>query len=232
MKRIAIKLVIFLLLGAIVNIAVAWGCMVVWPKSHSGNVVYYGEAELHPTPALRILESLLPPEEYARRDHAIVISDESRFGWIEYGATSVARDDSGGPTLFVNVIDAGLPLKSLRCSYRTRNAGGRPSSPQAGYSSALMIPSWMRPAESRLVLWYGFPLQPVWTGFAINTVFYSAILWALWSTPFAARRLIRKRRGRCVKCGYDLRHAEHDSCPECGALTPNPSPEGRGGSHA
>ncbi len=35
--------------------------------------------------------------------------------------------------------------------------------------------------------------------------------------PFVLRRLIRQRRGLCPACGYDLKHAEHESCPECGA---------------
>ena len=60
------------------------------------------------------------------------------------------------------------------------------------------------------------PLRPLWPGFAINTFFYAAIVWVLWSSPFTARRLIRRKRGRCLKCGYDLRGAEHEVCPECG----------------
>ena len=32
----------------------------------------------------------------------------------------------------------------------------------------------------------------------------------------AARRLIRRKRGLCIKCGYDLRGTEHEVCPECG----------------
>ncbi len=57
---------------------------------------------------------------------------------------------------------------------------------------------------------------PVWPGFAVNTFFYAAILWLLIPGPFALRRLIRRRRGLCPACGYDLRHAEHEACPECG----------------
>ncbi len=75
------------------------------------------------------------------------------------------------------------------------------------------------------------PLHPLWPGFAINTTFYAAILW-MPITPFVLRRHIRRKRGRCIKCGYDLSGAEHDACPECGALTPNPSPRGRGESRA
>ena len=61
------------------------------------------------------------------------------------------------------------------------------------------------------------PLRLLWPGFAINTVFYAAILWLLTLGPFTVRRIIHRRQGRCIKCGYDLRGAEHKACPECGA---------------
>ncbi len=52
------------------------------------------------------------------------------------------------------------------------------------------------------------PLAIIVPGFAANTLFYAA--------PFTTRRLIRRKRGLCVTCGYDLRHADHEACPECG----------------
>ena len=61
------------------------------------------------------------------------------------------------------------------------------------------------------------PLRPIWPGFAINTVFYAVVLWLLTLAPFTARRFIRRKRGHCIKCGYDLRAVEHEKCPECGA---------------
>ncbi len=216
MKRRLFIFALFLLLGAVLNVAVAWGCMIVWPKSHCINV-YYWEGDLDSTPALRILESLLPSEDYARRDHTILISDQSRFGWIVYGATSVAGFEPADLVLSVDVFDAGLPLKSFRGSYRTTKAGGRPWSAREGTSHTLMIPSWMRPPQSGVVLWYGFPFLPIWPGFAVNTIFYVAILWLPIRGPFALRRHIRRKREVCVTCGYDLRHADHAACPECGA---------------
>ena len=30
------------------------------------------------------------------------------------------------------------------------------------------------------------------------------------------RRHQRLRSGRCTRCGYDMLHAEHEACPECG----------------
>ena len=58
-------------------------------------------------------------------------------------------------------------------------------------------------------------LRPIWPGFAENTLFYATLL-VLIPVSFALRRLIRRRRGLCATCGYDLRHAEHEACPECG----------------
>jgi hypothetical protein len=61
--------------------------------------------------------------------------------------------------------------------------------------------------------------RALWPGFAINAVFYAAILWLLFAASFALRRWRRIKRGLCPKCGYDLRGSADDSslCPECGA---------------
>ena len=60
------------------------------------------------------------------------------------------------------------------------------------------------------------PLRPIWPGFASNTIFYAAVLWLPIRGPFVLRRHLRRRRGRCLKCGYDLRGDLPGGCPECG----------------
>ena len=63
------------------------------------------------------------------------------------------------------------------------------------------------------------PVVPLWPGFAVNTLFYAIILWLLIPGPFVLRRVIRLKRGRCPKCGYDLRGqlpGAGSGCPECG----------------
>ena len=61
------------------------------------------------------------------------------------------------------------------------------------------------------------PLRPVWSGLAANTgIFAGAWLLAI-LIPTAVRRAMRRRRGRCYHCGYDLRATPPGSpCPECG----------------
>lgn len=67
------------------------------------------------------------------------------------------------------------------------------------------------------------PIYPIWTGLLANLAVLSAAWWLLLFAPFALRRTWRSRRGRCAKCGYDLRATPSGQpCPECGHLTRHP----------
>ena len=57
----------------------------------------------------------------------------------------------------------------------------------------------------------------LWSGVAINTLFYATILW-LPILPFALRRFLRVRRGLCPKCAYPI--GESAVCTECGRELP------------
>ena len=63
------------------------------------------------------------------------------------------------------------------------------------------------------------PIRPLWPGFLINTAFFAVCAWTL-TIPLNVVRLMRKsgrrRRGQCVKCGYNVRSTGGPICPECG----------------
>ena len=61
-------------------------------------------------------------------------------------------------------------------------------------------------------------LRPIWPGFAVNTLFYAAVLWLLIPGPFVLRRFIRVKHGLCPKCAYPM--AESSVCTECGKALP------------
>ena len=64
----------------------------------------------------------------------------------------------------------------------------------------------------------GLPLKPIWPGFAINTLFYATLLWLLIPGPFALRRFVRVQQGFCPKCAYPM--GASSVCTECGRELP------------
>jgi hypothetical protein len=63
--------------------------------------------------------------------------------------------------------------------------------------------------------WY-LPNHVLARGFALDSSFYAAIAFGLWSAPGFVRRRLRRARGHCPACGYDLDGAKLAECPECG----------------
>ena len=74
------------------------------------------------------------------------------------------------------------------------------------------VPSWAWADHSAL------PLRAIWPVFALNTIFYAAILWMLVAGAFALRRFSRARRGLCPTCAYPM--GQSATCTECGKPRP------------
>lgn len=60
------------------------------------------------------------------------------------------------------------------------------------------------------------PYNPLWPGLILNTLVYAAIWMVLLIAPSALRRSHRRRCGRCIRCGYDLKGNLDSGCSECG----------------
>ena len=207
-KRWLAKLVVFVLLGAIVNVAVAWGCV------------------LLSTP----VRPAIDPGRF-NTDFSRLVYEHRSFGSARFWETRVgpgsgtpivrptvdvlpnwARDDSLRPLTLRVYEGRGWPELALWCVHDRPQVANRQFNSRGALDAGLPdAPSqgWMSAPRA-------LPLRPIWPGFTINTIFYAAILWLLALGPFTVRRMIRRRRGHCIKCGYDLRGAEHEVCPECG----------------
>ena len=68
------------------------------------------------------------------------------------------------------------------------------------------------------------PVRPILLGFAADTAIYTVMLALLVLGPSPLRRAWRKHRGRCPRCGYDLRHDFTHGCSECGFGRPTDEP--------
>jgi hypothetical protein len=64
------------------------------------------------------------------------------------------------------------------------------------------------------------PLLPIPVPFATSTAAIAAPIFLLLTVPPALRRHLRRRRGHCLRCGYDLKANYAAPCPECGHAAP------------
>lgn len=102
----------------------------------------------------------------------------------------------------------GWPLPALSAEARWQSYDALGMSPVIG--GVLVGPKNVVPRDGVRIL----PLQPVWSGLVINTVLYVS----MWFTLFSLRdirSILRRRRGQCVHCRYQLL-PEQTRCSECG----------------
>ena len=232
MKRWLVRICVFLLLGAIINVAVAWGGM-------SLNTLRVSDASL---------------------DHRVTISDKhavqdrtrslQALGWRPTPADSTyiyrligapLHDNFGRSILWIEESDLNPDFRGIFSGFmESRQAAieyiaGWPMQSLRGDAWNKTAFDWRRPAPQwvagSVILLGGtgngfdtfdlaLPLLPIWPGFAINTVFYAFIVWLLFAVPFVLRRRRRIRRGLCPKCAYPV--GTSDVCTECGARVRQP----------
>ncbi len=209
MRRRLLVIAIFLLAGAVVNVAVAWGCALwvqpePWVNPYSV-IGVPGQEGAKPMPEpVSATHAKHPRPDYL--DGAT--SGAAGFG-LDFYVISEWPLEEQHRVAQTSAVFAGWPMKAL-WGYHT--ASGEVSEPPSD-------PKILSESKSGILITSGdrwIPFLPIWPGFLANTFFYAAILWLIIPGPFALRRLIRWRRGLCPSCGYDLRHGEHEACPECG----------------
>ncbi|MCH7719538.1 MAG: hypothetical protein IH988_00925 [Planctomycetes bacterium] len=194
MRRWLSTVVVCSIFGAITNLAVAWGCALWVPTGERREI--WIDYEFDP-----IVQIMPIPQDH---DY-LRIQRASGIGIVE---TEVLAVFFGGiPVLWAlpTHYAAGWPLCSLHGARLRRDQ----------FVSAMAAPEWLHPRKS-LFDARALPLRPIWPGFPINTVFYATILWLFILGRFALRRHLRRKRGLCVPCGYDLRGDFSAGCPECG----------------
>ncbi len=203
--------------GAIINIAVAWGCAV-WV---SGEIL-----EAMPRPlVLNLSWSHHPPVRllgFARIKTGVAkwqlewVFNEGRVRpgslpyWVTSEVAAAMRDPSRGNDIDLDA--RGWPLVtaySMADMDRGVVITGVPIHPESdsayeGFDNE-----------------YALPTAPIWPGFAINTVFYAALMWLLFAAPGFVRRRYRGgriKRDLCPSCAYPV--GESNVCTECGAPKP------------
>ncbi|MCI0674411.1 MAG: hypothetical protein L0Y42_01395 [Phycisphaerales bacterium] len=223
MKRLIEKVTLFLFLGAIINIAVAWALAMLvdvtftpmrqvndgtqfatswrrmgaerWTLQYVPNTGHtFDEPPIdYYKPAWCTADSLAQPSWDVSRHPALDQCD------------MVAFDARGWPCLALQGQVGSTIVRTVNAGTTDDAAAIRLNRP------APLLFFWVR--DIRFL-----PTRPVWPGFAINTLFYAAILSLLFAAPGFVRRRRRIKRGLCPACAYPIGASE--TCTECGKPVP------------
>ncbi len=209
MKRHLLIIVVFLLGGAVVNVAVAWGCVIL---TEPPMPLWNTDTDEPQWP--RNVPAHWPP---VRND-----LEGSAFGFHVHrsGAHRIGyRDDKGvahNESYLIDVYRVGWPSVALQWDSWIEmdlSVGSSSTNRPVG----LKPPDFLISGPNNQ--WKRLPIRPAtWLGLSSNTLFYATLLWPLLYAPLALRRFLRVRRGLCPKCAYPIR--ESSVCTECGCGLP------------
>ena len=236
MKHLITKVVLFLLLGAIVNVAVAWSSAL-WADAMALKYVSATKkghtAVDHPRWTVSIIQGSSSTHVISNATRKLPgrsgplphnATKEEIDAWIDGQAIRVPKDivkvpywsRTRSPPMESDYQAIGLweeargwPMRSLVWHYSRQPSNG------------IEIKRWsfaLSGTQGPVGLPRALPLRPIPLGFFINSLIYALCLWMLVSAPRDLRRYFRNKRGQCLKCGYDMRGSTVDSkvCPECG----------------
>ena len=197
---------LLLIAGAIVNVAVAWGCTR-WGEISEARLLTPNEVF-----QLFTVESSVPSR----------MSDGTASHGFGIRATQAAVFfEAEALYAFALMFDAGWPAISVRAEWRAP-----PSKIHLMHQSVTLISGIETTASPRDGQFdagrFTYPSKPIWPGFAINTIFYAAILWVVFFAPGKVK--LRRRRNLCPACAYPV--GASPVCTECGAAIPSPLREG------
>ena len=198
-----------LLIGTVTTIAVAWGCAL-WISPSTGTSLQSFSIDNDETWSVWMVCSIgavtiqRAPSFSLRRADIQYREVFPCWSKVHYKPSLEERSFRGSW-----IEDArGWPLVCVR-SERQYGSGNWPSPNGAIVRVRRDLPPLGGPSPQ-------LPLQPIWPGFAANTAIFSAICLCVISFPAAVRRTIRAQRGRCPRCGYDVRYNPGPVCSECG----------------
>jgi hypothetical protein len=199
------RLMIALLTGVAINYLVSWICLSWLPFTDEG---YHRHPSRYPASDFGPLfydgctyrmgfGKTIHIFEY-HRDNDIQTSGSAntplpvlRAGWPMHSVLSELR---------LVIDDTVLP--SLRGSYwiydDSWSAAVARGLPSGRIGSYLGLHPWL-------------PIIPLWPGFLVNTLSYSAVAWSVLASHI--RRTRRIKQGLCIRCKYSL--AGLETCPEC-----------------
>ncbi len=198
------RILVFLLIGAILNVAVAWCCVLTisWPARNavhdptSEQVHWWKQNAPHgfdPTPGG-------------------VSYPTKAFGSDAAHLSGTSSDEHGGRLHYGWRLRSGVPLRCFE-GQRWIDYTNAPANEHRPVTIERGMKVWRRRGNN-----YDIPVTPIWGGMIGNSLLYAAIPFTLLFIPrwYLRRRRLRKRL--CPACGYPM--GASNRCTECGEPLP------------
>lgn len=225
-RRALLHVIGWLLLGACINVAVAWwlGWRVLFqpgslrhtevpmepgefvPQEFPNELI--GPAGLSLTRMRQLGADTMVvqkgPWTMRRADWPVVPLDGL---WPNWGplAGRDPREVYESMTMPIGHTARGWPMLSMWCAFEQGTHGPVQGGIHLGQRQT---------PETFIVTDLVLPMRPIFSGFALNALVYAAAAWLLFALPFAWRRRRRIRRGLCGACAYPF--GASPVCTECG----------------
>lgn len=219
MRRGAVRVVMFLLLGAVVNVGGAWGCAI-GADYLTGAVRELqfdnGRRCLYLAEGIGWTRATIYDCAYEFEDPRVLNTRpiERAPYWCDladappwWNRNSRSREFHG----------YGWPMRTMWFESQPWVADKTLRRSPMGTDGGVVLP--VRPRYSSTMAHpVALPLRIATVGFAVNTMVYAGMAWMVFGLPAVVRRRRRVKQGRCVRCGYDMRSSgvAHSACPECG----------------
>lgn len=223
-------LVILIVLGVVTNIAIAWVLSLdLVPGDRpmrfaragyasDGNAVSLTRRDLFG--AVAFAAAAVPEGSFTIPEDQEVPLEEAVPGWAMEELLGWIDDDPL-PLQWAEaraILATGWPLPCMYSTYDQQPSNGYwwfKARDGIKVAPAPANPNHFAPLSPRERV---LPMRFVWFPAVVCSMFW-ALIWAmLLLGPGASRRFARKRRGKCVACGYDRRGIDASArCPECGA---------------
>jgi hypothetical protein len=215
MKRLLLLLLAYAVGGAIINVAVAWGCAL-RPLPFASSAVEFRSNEN--LPYWKMNESR---DRISARLLWMWVDNDISFGsgtrpfttkrpsWSTFKLKQSPRTGTECMSEWCVEDARGWPLlATTSLVYSSASTG-------LTVANGFQVPYGRKLSTINNLFEFAVAsYKPIWPGFAINTIFYAAVLWLLFAAPFALRRRLRARRGQCPACAYPV--GSSDVCTECG----------------
>lgn len=211
MKRGMLLITVFLLLGAMLNVIVAWRY-----SCYLSNQAELKEFDLDKATAIWMEFTGRPPEE-SLFESQIAIDLSSSLIVMRH-----VEPPSNSPyeIELLWIFRFGFPFRSIEYTTHTTSDGFRDTNVHDG----VMTFPILRLGPIQLLGRCAFPyhIRPI--GFILDTIFWAGVAWGVSLLNRTHRRRARLDAKRCPRCRYDLRGAIETgadiTCAECGEIIP------------